>query len=309
LNVANGFSNSGVIELTSVANAHNSTLYVSASSFVNASGALFNALAGLGGARTLGVQLDNHGTTTVEASLTISKTSAAHLDTGTINVGSGQTLQINSGTFQIASQGILQGNGTLNVANTSFTNAGTVNPGAFIGSLSIVGEFPQTSSGMLNIEIGGPAAGLDYDQLQITGTATLGGTLNVGLTNGFRPGAGDSFEVIRFGAHSQEFDHINGWDIGGGFFLQPVISATNVVMVVIDSRPRIVFQSSTLLSGGGVEFTLGGTAGQDFVIEASTNLLSAVWTPILTNTNSGAIFNFIVTDVTNFPMRFYRAKQ
>jgi len=80
-------------------------------------------------------------------------------------------------------------------------------------------------------------------------------------------------------------------------------------MVVIDSRPRIVFQSSTLLSGGGVEFTLGGTAGQDFVIEASTNLLSAVWTPILTNTNSGAIFNFIVTDVTNFPMRFYRAKQ
>jgi hypothetical protein len=246
---------------------------------------------------------------TIDQTLVLSATSANHLNSGTITLNSGQTFQINGGTFQISPAGILQGNGTLQVASTSFTNAGSINPGSAIGSLSVAGAFPQISSGVLNIEIGGLTPGVDYDQLLITGNAILGGTLNIGLTNGFRPGAGDSFEVLRFGSHSQEFDHINGLDIGGGFFLQPVFSTTNVVLTTIDTRPRLNFQSATLLSGGRVDFTLGGTAGQDFVIEATTNLLSPAWAPILTNTNAGAIFDLIVTDVTNFPMRFFRARQ
>jgi len=245
---------------------------------------------------------------TIEQTLLLNGSSADHVNSGTINLSSGQTLQINNGTFQNVPQGILQGNGTLQVPGTSFTNAGTINPGASIGILSIAGDLPQTSSGVLNIEIGGPTPGVDYDQLQITGNATLGGTLNIGLTNGFRPGNGDNFEVLRFASHIQEFDHINGLDIGGGFFLQPVFSATNLVLTTVNTRSRIVFLSSTLLPGGDVKFTLGNTAGQDFVIDASTNLVSAVWTPILTNTNSGAIFDF-VTDVTNLPARFFRARQ
>jgi hypothetical protein len=266
-------------------------------------------LAGTGGARSLGAALDNRGTVTIEQALVLNATSANHLNSGTINISNGQTLQINSGTFQILPAGILQGNGTLDVANTSFTNAGSINPGSAIGSLSVADAFPQISSGVINIEIGGLTPGVDYDQLQITGNSILGGTLNIGLTNGFRPGGGDSFEILRFGSHSQEFDHINGLDIGGGFFLQPVFSPTNVVLTTVDTRPRIVFLSSTVLSGGRVDFTLGGTAGQDFVIEASNNLLSAGWSPILTNTNSGAIFDLIVTDATNFPVRFFRARQ
>jgi len=45
------------------------------------------------------------------------------------------------------------------------------------------------------------------------------------------------------------------------------------------------------------------------VIEATTNLASPIWTPIITHTNSGAVFDFILTDVTNFPARFFRFKQ
>jgi hypothetical protein len=145
--------------------------------------------------------------------------------------------------------------------------------------------------------------------LNITGHATLNGTLNVRLTNGFRPSGGDSFEIIRHNSHAGFFDHIIGLNIGGGLLFQPVFSATNVLLTTIDTRPRIVFQSAELLSGGQVEFTLGGTAGQDFVIEAATNLAAATWIPILTNTNSGAIFHFIVTDATNFAHRFFRTSQ
>jgi len=135
----------------------------------------------------------------------------------------------------------LQGNGTLDVVSTSFTNAGTVNPGAAVGTLSILGSHPQVSSGTINVEIGGRTAGLEYDQLQISGKATLAGTLNIGLTNGFRPNGGDRFEVIRYGSNALAFDHINGLDLGGGLFLQPTFSTTNLVLVTVDTRPQVVF--------------------------------------------------------------------
>jgi hypothetical protein len=197
----------------------------------------------------------------------------------------------------------------LNVANTLFTNNGIINPGNPAGVLSIIGAYPQTSNGALNIEIGGRSAGVDYDQLTITDHATLGGTLNVRLTNGFRPNPGDSFEVIRYGSHTGSFDHIVGLIIDAGFFFQPLFSATNVVLTTTDTRSQIVFDSAKVLSGGHVQFTLGGTAGQDFVIEAATNLPSARWIPVLTNIDSGANFTFIITDVTNSPQRYFRISQ
>src|SRR5439155_27155458 len=51
-----GFTNRGVIELTSVVNAQNATLNVSSGSLVNALGGQINVLAGTGGPRNLGVQ-------------------------------------------------------------------------------------------------------------------------------------------------------------------------------------------------------------------------------------------------------------
>ena len=144
--------------------------------------------------------------------------------------------------------------------------------------MTVTGDFPQTATGNLNIEIGGRIARVEYDQLKITGAATLSGALNIQLINGFRPVGGDSFEIIRYNSHVGAFDHIVGLNIGGGF-LFPIFSATNVVLTTIDTRPRIVFQSAEFLSGEQVEFTLSGTAGQDFVIEAATNLTAATWIP------------------------------
>ena len=310
LTLALGFTNHGLIELTSVVNAQPATLIVTSGTLVNTAGAQINVLAGSGnGGRTLTAQLDNQGTLNVATSLLINKASVAQIDEGTINVSAGQTLQISGGTFEINARGVLQGSGTVDVSNISFTNSGSVNPGSALGHLSVVGSFPQTASGAVNVEIGGRTLGVDYDQLQISGNATLAGTLNIGLTNGFRPSGGDSFEVLRFGSHTRAFDHINGLDLGGGLFLQPIFSATNMFLTTIDTRPKIVFETPRVLSGGAVEIILDGTAGRDFVIEASTNLALSIWTPIVTSTNSGAIFDLVLTDVTNFPARFFRFKQ
>lgn len=81
------------------------------------------------------------------------------------------------GNTTILSNGILGGNGTL-TGNTS--NSGTAAPGHSIGHLTIDGDYTQQADGILEIETGNNTA----DQLTVTGTANLAGTLRV-LPDGY----------------------------------------------------------------------------------------------------------------------------
>jgi len=64
----------------------------------------------------------------------------------------------------------LSGNGT--IEGTVNNNGGTVAPGTSPGVLSVIGNYNQNTAGVLNMEIGGPTLGLQYDQLSVTGAAT-----------------------------------------------------------------------------------------------------------------------------------------
>jgi hypothetical protein len=46
------------------------------------------------------------------------------------------------------------------------------------------------------MEFAGDVPGSGYDQLDISGTATLNGMLEVDLSNGFSPSAGESFKIF-----------------------------------------------------------------------------------------------------------------
>ena len=87
LTIANGFTNAGTIELTCTTSAFNAALNVTAGTLVNAPGGKILALPGTGGSRTLGAELDNQGTVTADADLTLSRASANHKNTGTISIG------------------------------------------------------------------------------------------------------------------------------------------------------------------------------------------------------------------------------
>jgi len=65
------------------------------------------------------------------------------------------------------------------------------------------------------------------------------------------------------------------------------------------------FVSVTALTNG-LQLLFSGAAGQDYVIEASTNLMS--WTPIRVLTGSNGPLSFIDSAATNFSRRFYRAR-
>jgi formylmethanofuran dehydrogenase subunit C len=115
--------------------------------------------------------------------------------------------------------GVLDGFGTL---NAHLVNAGEVNPGGMGGAglLTVTGNYTQTATGILNLELGGPNAGTQYDRLNISGTAALDGTLNLSRIGGFMPAVGDSFQVLLFGTRSGNFVTVNGLVLGADLVLE-----------------------------------------------------------------------------------------
>ena len=118
---------------------------------------------------------------------------------GTINITGAKTLSVTSGTFNNNTTGAIQGSGTFNPTGAAFTNNGHIKPGASPGILTITGPLPQTSSSAIDIEIGGPTVGTEYDRLNISGAATLAGTLNISMINNYDLQPGDSFQPGRLG--------------------------------------------------------------------------------------------------------------
>jgi fibronectin-binding autotransporter adhesin len=126
----------------------------------------------------------------------------------TWNVDSGGTLEAASGLFfsetvtvDPAGQFLLTG-GTLsvNTVQGDLTNqGGTLAPGTSPGSTTITFDYIQQSGATLEIEIGGANVETDFDFVNVGGTATLAGILDVSLINGFTPNAGQQFTVLSAG--------------------------------------------------------------------------------------------------------------
>ena len=90
--------------------------------------------------------------------------------------------------------GFLTGVGT--ITGDVIVDGGSVRPGLSPGQLSVAGGYSQAVGGRLDVEIDGPAAGTQYDQLAVTGSVTLGGPLAVSLGGGYAPAAGQAFVMI-----------------------------------------------------------------------------------------------------------------
>jgi hypothetical protein len=73
------------------------------------------------------------------------------------------------------------------------------------GELTVKGTYAQSGAGAFDVDLGGTTAGTQYDVLNITSTATLGGVLNVELINGFTPVAGDTFTIMDYSSEMGTF--------------------------------------------------------------------------------------------------------
>jgi hypothetical protein len=122
-----------------------------------------------------------------EGSLTLS--GGVVLQSGTLAVAEGTTLAATGG---LDNRGRVQGEGT--VAVQTLDNHGVVSPGSSPGTLAIAGSFAQWADGTLDIELGSLA---DFDLLTVSGSASLGGTLEVRPFGDYVPEIGDSFVILR----------------------------------------------------------------------------------------------------------------
>ncbi|MBL8804756.1 MAG: IPT/TIG domain-containing protein [Planctomycetes bacterium] len=163
----------------------------------------------------LNVPLNNAGSLNVSAG-TLTLASFVQASANAVVALGGGSISAPSGLS--VAQGSLRGFGTI---TGNVTNNGTLEPGiGGAGTLTITGTYTQGASGVMNVEIGGTAQGAQFDRLTVSGAATLGGTLNIQLINGFQPTSG-SFAILGHASRTGTFATVNGTTIGNGFSFAP----------------------------------------------------------------------------------------
>jgi probable extracellular repeat, HAF family len=80
-----------------------------------------------------------------------------------------------------------------------------------------------------------------------------------------------------------------------GYLLTPVSSI----------KPWILL-SAPVMTGSGFQMSIEGLPGEQFVVQASTDLSASIWVSLFTNVLSGSQTNFTDPDATNRSERFYR---
>ncbi len=165
--------------------------------------------------------------------------------------------------------GTIRGSGT--VSGTTFTNSGgTLAPGASPGVINISGNYVQTSSGVLEIEVGGPnSANPDYDQLNISGSATLAGTLRATLISGFIPDFSENYQFMTYASKIGDFGTYQMPILNGSNVLYPIVGGTfyslgSNAWAVRNTNDSGQFSLRSAITGhnnlgGEIYFQVGGT--------------------------------------------------
>jgi hypothetical protein len=218
----------------------------------------------------------------------------------------GGTTQLEGGTLASTKlaeilAGDLTGTGTV-VGNLS--SSGIVSPGdpTIAGLITIQGDYAQTTSGALDVGLGGTVPAQTFDQLAVTGAATLSGTLNVTRIGGFAPNLGQSFAILTFASSTGDFATKSGLDLGGGNALIPVYHTGDLTLVA--ATPVHDVSASVAVTRSGFTFNRAtGRFSQTITIKNTSGF--AIGGPIslvLDNLTPGvSLFNAAGTTVSQAP--------
>ena len=193
------------------------TVAGAASTWMISSGLLFGVDSiSNGGAGT--VRIQTGGTVSVAQETVLFADDELRLEGGTfsstdISFQGGGTFAWTSGTLHV---GIFRG-------SLVVPSGGILAPGNSAGSTEVRVNYSQMTGGILQIEIGGPAA-TQHDRVTVTGDAFLGGDLQLALLGGFLPSPASTFIIFDARGISGVFDNVaNGQRLttsdGNGSFL------------------------------------------------------------------------------------------
>jgi len=173
---------------------------------------------GYSGSGTCQVDISGDATSTITATGTLTigdNTASGFFYLGTLAVGGsivtlldsngavlGGLTTLNSGRLEcsagigIQNGATLQGDGLL---VSSVTASGVLDPhtaGSVGGLITIQGNLLMNPTGSVDMEIGGSPGGSNNDRINVSGTATFGGTMRVKLKNGYVPHVGEQFIAV-----------------------------------------------------------------------------------------------------------------
>jgi hypothetical protein len=114
-------------------------------------------------------------------------------------------------------------------------SGGTISPGdnATSGTVTIKGEYMQSGSGSIAIDIFGLPAALGSDKVIVSRGAVLGGNLDIHIADGFVPAIGTSYTILEGQARTGEFDTATGLDISADRQFEVVYTDTGVQLNVV----------------------------------------------------------------------------
>lgn len=126
------------------------------------------------------------------------------------------TFQVSAGCSAVFF-GSVSGSGSYAGTGTLYFE-GDLRPGHSPAAIAFEGDVVFSDGGGLVAELGGATPGDAYDTVRFGGSATLDGTLDVVLINGFGPGAGDTFDILDFDLLrlAGGFDTVNLPALGSG---------------------------------------------------------------------------------------------
>ncbi|MEH6442593.1 MAG: LEPR-XLL domain-containing protein [Oceanospirillaceae bacterium] len=131
----------------------------------------------------------------------------------------GKLLQKSNLDLVIKQEQTLSGNG---VITAHVTVNGEVGPGNSPGIIEFTDGVDYSESSNLIIEIGGVGSS-EYDQVKVSGTATLAGKLSIEIIAGFELSDGDTFSIMTYDTVDGKFTSADGlfsadYDDGAGYF-------------------------------------------------------------------------------------------
>jgi hypothetical protein len=196
----------------------------STGSFTLASNTNFTSLAAVTNSGT--AKVNKGSTLTMGSGGNYTQSAGSTTVDGTLVTTGAGTIQVNGGNL-FGSGGNLKGNttnsGTLNIGDKTLT----------AGTETVTGIYTQNSAGALDIDVGGTSAGTSLDQLTVSGAASLNGTLNLDLINGFIPTIGSTFDILNASSVTGTFATVNGTGINSSEHFTVLYNSNNVMLDVV----------------------------------------------------------------------------
>jgi hypothetical protein len=169
---------------------------------------------------------------------TLDGTGTVHMNSATqsfVNAAANTNLTIGADiTIRGRAGRVGNSTGTFTMTNNLRTAQAWTNNGSIVvgetGTFTANSGLSLAGAGDVSVDIG---SATDFGVINVTGAATLAGTLNINLTNAFVPTVGQMFTIMNFDSTSGAFATVNGTDINGSLEFSVNVGATDITLAVV----------------------------------------------------------------------------